>query len=54
MLSYKTLQKAHDLLELSGKSCPLGPELHPSFDASPLHGCCPQSNEILLNKGMKY
>jgi hypothetical protein len=48
MLSYKTQQRAHDLLELSGKSCPLGPELHPSFDASP------QSNEILLNKGMKY
>jgi len=40
--------------ELSVKSCPLGPELHPSIDASSLHGCCRQSNEILLNKGMKY
>jgi len=35
-------------------SCPLGPELHPSIDASCPHGCCRQSNEILLNKGMKY
>jgi hypothetical protein len=42
------------ILELSVKSCPLGPELHPSIDASSLHGCCRQSNEILLNKGMKY
>jgi hypothetical protein len=38
------------------KPWPDGPELHPSFDASsPLPaGCCPQSHEILLNKGMKY
>jgi len=28
--------------------------LHPSFDASSSPGCCPQSHEILLNKGMKY
>ncbi len=36
------------MLELSGKSCPVGPELPPpSFDASsPL--------DILLNKSMKY
>jgi len=26
----------------------------PPFDASSLLGCCPQSHEILLNKGMKY
>jgi len=26
----------------------------PSFDASSPTGCCTQSNEILLNKGMKY
>jgi hypothetical protein len=42
------------ILELSVKSCSLGPELHPSFDASSPPGCCRQSNEILLNKGMKY
>jgi hypothetical protein len=36
---------------LSVKSCPVGPELHPSFDASSPPGCC---HEILLNKGMKY
>ncbi len=42
------------LVELPVKSCPLGPELHPSFDASSPHGCCPQSNEILSNKDMKY
>jgi hypothetical protein len=30
------------------------PELHPSFDASSPPGCCPQSHEILLNKGMEY
>jgi hypothetical protein len=43
------------ILELSGKSCPVGPELHPPFDASlsPPAGCGPQSHEILLNKGMK-
>ncbi len=34
-------------VELSGKSCPVGPELHPPFDASSHLG-------ILLNKGMKY
>jgi len=42
------------LLELSVNSCPIGPELHPSFDASSPLGCCPQSHEILINKGMKY
>jgi len=36
------------------KSCPVGPELHLSFDASSPPDCCPQSHEILLNKGMKY
>jgi hypothetical protein len=36
------------------KSCPVGPELHLSFDASSPPGCCPQSHEILSNKGMKY
>ncbi len=39
-------------LELSVKSCPIG--LDPSFDPSSLPGCCPQSHEILLNKGLKY
>jgi hypothetical protein len=34
------------ILELSGKSCPVGPELHPPFDASSPLGCCPQSHEI--------
>jgi hypothetical protein len=43
-----------ETLELSIKSCPIGPELHPSFDASFTFGCCWQSHEILLNKGMKY
>jgi hypothetical protein len=42
------------ILELSVKSCPLGPELHSSFDASSPPGCCRQSNEILLNRGMTY
>ncbi len=42
------------ILELSIKLCPVGPDLHPSFDASSPPGCCPQSHEILLNKGMKY
>jgi hypothetical protein len=36
------------------KSCPVGPELHLSFNASSPPGCCLQSHEILLNKGMKY
>jgi len=40
------------ILELSIKSHPVGPELHPSFDASSPYS--PQSHEILLNKGMKY
>jgi hypothetical protein len=43
-----------DILEYSIKSCPVGPELRPSFDVSSPPGCCPQSHEILLNKGMKY
>jgi len=42
------------LIELSVKSCPVGSELHPSFDASSPPGCSRQSHEILLNKGMKY
>jgi hypothetical protein len=41
-------------VELSVKSCPVGRELHPSFDASSPPSCCPQSHEMLLNKGMKY
>jgi hypothetical protein len=40
------------ILELSIKSRAVGPELHPSFDASSPHSS--QSHEILLNKGMKY
>jgi hypothetical protein len=32
----------------------VGPELHLPFDTSSLVGCCLQSHEILLNKGMKY
>jgi hypothetical protein len=39
---------------VSVKSCPVGPQLHPSFDASSTPGCCPQNHEILLNRGMKY
>jgi hypothetical protein len=42
------------LIYLSIKSSPVGPELHPSFDASSPPGCCTQSHEILLNQGMKY
>ncbi len=49
----RTATCAH-ILELPVKSCPVGPELHSSFDASSTPGCCPQSYEILLNKGMKY
>jgi hypothetical protein len=42
------------ILELSVKSCPVGPEFHPSFDESFPPGCCPQGHEILLSKDMKY
>ncbi len=42
------------ILQLSVKSCPVGPELHPSFDASSPPGCCPQSHEVLFNKGIEY
>jgi hypothetical protein len=55
-LGAKTQEESEKLLftlELSVKSCPVGPELHPSFDASSPPGCCPQSYEISLNKGMK-
>jgi hypothetical protein len=47
-------KKLSVIIELSVKSCPIGPELHLSFDAwSSPPGCCRQSHEILLNKGMK-
>jgi hypothetical protein len=37
------------IIELSIKSWPVGPELHPSFDASSSpHGCC-----LLSHEGMK-
>jgi hypothetical protein len=42
-----------EMLELSLKSCPTRPKLHPSFDVSSPLNCCPQSHEILLNKCMK-
>jgi hypothetical protein len=42
------------ILELSVTSCPLGPEMHPSFDTSSPPGCCRQSNEVILTRGMKY
>ncbi len=32
----------------------MGPEFPLSFDASSPLGCCLQSHEVLLNKGMKY
>jgi hypothetical protein len=38
-------------LKLCVKLCPIGLD---SFDPSSLPGCCPQSHEILLNKGLKY
>jgi hypothetical protein len=41
-------------IELSVKSCPVGPELQPSFDASSAPGCCPQRHEILVNQDIKY
>jgi hypothetical protein len=41
-------------LELSVKSCPVPPELQPSFDVSSSPDCYSQSHEILLNKGMKF
>lgn len=40
-------------LESSVKSWPVGPELHPSFDASSPLDCSGQSHEILLHNGMK-
>jgi hypothetical protein len=48
------VKNKNQILALSKKSCPVGPELHLPFDASSPLGCCPQSHEILLNKGMKY
>ncbi len=42
------------LLALFVKSCPIGLELHSSFDASSPLGYCLQNHEMLLNKGMKY
>jgi hypothetical protein len=38
------------ILEFCGKSCPVGPKLHPPLDASSPLDYCPQSNENLLNK----
>jgi hypothetical protein len=32
----------------------VGLELHPSFDVSSPPKYCPQSHEVILNKGMKY
>jgi hypothetical protein len=49
----RTATCAH-ILELSVKSCLVRPELHSSFDSLSTPGCCPQSHEMLLNKGMKY
>jgi hypothetical protein len=46
--------KVAKVSKLSIKSCPMGCELHPSFDASSFLGCCLEKNEILLNKGVKY
>jgi hypothetical protein len=37
-----------------GKKTLVGLELHPSFDVSSPPSYCPQSHEIVLNKGMKY
>ncbi len=39
---------------ITRKVTPSWARVAPSFDASSPPGCCPQSNEILLNKGMKY
>jgi hypothetical protein len=41
-------------ITLSVKSCPVGPQLHPSFDALSAPGCCQQSHEILVYQDMKY
>jgi hypothetical protein len=46
--------KIAKVLKLSIKSCLIGWELHPSFDASSFFKCCLQNHEILLNKGVKY
>ncbi len=46
--------KVAKVLKLSIKSCPIGCELHLSFDASSFLGCFLQNHEILLNKGVKY
>jgi hypothetical protein len=46
--------KVAKVLKLFVKSCPIGCELHRSFDASSFLGCCSQNHEILLNKGVKY
>ncbi len=48
------LMSVYDNIRVTVKSCPLGPEMHPSFDASSPPGCCRQSNEIILKRGMKY
>ncbi len=46
--------KVAKVLKLFMKSCPIGLELHLSFDVSSFLGCCSQNYENLLNKGVKY
>jgi len=46
--------KVAKVSKLSIKSCPIGHELHPSFNVSSFLGYCLQKHEILLNKGVKY
>ncbi len=46
--------KPVNAIELYVKLCPVGPELHLSFDASSAPGCCQQSHEILVYQDMKY
>ncbi len=51
--THKSCQKKSYNSHVWEKSYPLALCRTPSFDASYPPRCCPQSNEILLNKGMK-
>jgi hypothetical protein len=51
---FKKIIKCYKSIDLSIKSCLVGPKLHPSFDVSSPLKCYLQNHEILLNKGTKY
>jgi hypothetical protein len=50
----ESVSKHDESTKVIHKVMPCWAWVQPSFDASSAPGCCPQSHEILLNKGMKY